>query len=199
MASTLSDDSAPSASLDHLEAQAAPTHPKAPPEHLGSLPWPQEPATGRPKVEDSPLSTSRRLPALGVSWANCVNTRLLLSRRTRATAAAPPELALVPFLPPPHAAPTHAAPPHAAPPHAAYPLAPFAQWPPGGAPTGAAPTGAQPTGDAERGAEQTVRQLAICWSPRLPYTSCEFEVHHDGVRGCAQHTLLETSESALAR
>ena len=49
------------------------------------------------------------------------------------------------------------------------------------------------------GAEQTVRQLAICWSPRLPYTSCEFEVHHDGVRGCAQHTLLETSESALAR
>ena len=100
----------------------------------------------------------------------------------------------MPFLPPPHAAP-----PHAAPPHAAYPLAPFAQWPPGGAPTGAAPTGAQPTGDAERGAEQTVRQLAVCWSPRLPYTSCEFEVHHDGVRGCAQHTLLETSESALAR
>ena len=28
-ASTLSDDTAPSASLDHLEAQAAPTHPRA--------------------------------------------------------------------------------------------------------------------------------------------------------------------------
>jgi hypothetical protein len=60
MASTLSDDSAPSASLGQLEARAAPTHPRAPPEHLGSLPWPQEPATGRTKVEDSPLSTTRR-------------------------------------------------------------------------------------------------------------------------------------------
>ena len=49
-AATLSDDTAPSASLDHLEAQAAPTHPRAPPEHLGGLPWPQEPASGRPKV-----------------------------------------------------------------------------------------------------------------------------------------------------
>ena len=38
MASTLSDDTAPSASPDHLEAQAAPTHPRAPPEHLGSSP-----------------------------------------------------------------------------------------------------------------------------------------------------------------
>ena len=60
MASTLSDDTAPSASLDHLEAQAAPTHPRAPPEPLGSLPWPQELASGRPKVEDLPLSTTRR-------------------------------------------------------------------------------------------------------------------------------------------
>ena len=59
MASTLSDDTAPSASLDHLEAQVAPTQPRAQPEPLGSLPWPQEPATGRPKVEDSPLSTTR--------------------------------------------------------------------------------------------------------------------------------------------
>jgi len=59
MASTLSDDTAPSASLDHLEAQAAPTHPGAPPEHLGGLPWPQELASGRPKVEDFPLSTTR--------------------------------------------------------------------------------------------------------------------------------------------
>ena len=59
MASTLSDDTAPSASLDHLEAQAAPTHPRAQPEPLGSLPWPQELASGRPKVEDLPLSTTR--------------------------------------------------------------------------------------------------------------------------------------------
>ena len=59
MASTLSDDTAPSASLDHLEAQAAPTHPRAPPEQLGGSPWPQQPASGRPKVEESPLSSTR--------------------------------------------------------------------------------------------------------------------------------------------
>jgi hypothetical protein len=38
MASTLFDDSAPFASLDCLKARAAPTHPRAPPEPLGSLP-----------------------------------------------------------------------------------------------------------------------------------------------------------------
>ena len=59
MASTLSDNTAPSASLDHLEAQAAPTQPRAQPEPLGSLPWPQELASGRPKVEEFPLSTTR--------------------------------------------------------------------------------------------------------------------------------------------
>ena len=59
MASTLSEDSAPSACLDCLKARAAPTQPGAQPEHLGSLPWPQELASGRPKVEDVPLSTSR--------------------------------------------------------------------------------------------------------------------------------------------
>ena len=37
MASTLPDDTAPSASLDHLEAQAAPTRPRAPPGPLGKL------------------------------------------------------------------------------------------------------------------------------------------------------------------
>jgi hypothetical protein len=45
----LSDDSAPFASLDHLETQAALTHPRVPPKHLGSSPWPQELASGRPK------------------------------------------------------------------------------------------------------------------------------------------------------
>ena len=60
MASTLSDDTAPSASLDRLKARAAPTHPGAQPEPLGSLPRPQELASGRPKVEDLPLSTTRQ-------------------------------------------------------------------------------------------------------------------------------------------
>ena len=78
MASTLSDDTAPSASLDHLEAQAAPTHPRAPPEPLGSLPWPQELASGRPKVEDFPLSTSRRcLPPEAVSFEQAVPNQLI--------------------------------------------------------------------------------------------------------------------------
>ena len=55
----LPDDTAPSASLDHLRAQAAPEHPRLKPEPLGSLPRPQEPCSGRSKVEDFPLSTSR--------------------------------------------------------------------------------------------------------------------------------------------
>ena len=59
MASTLFDDTAPSASLDCLKARAAPTQPGAQPEPLGSLPWPQELASGRPKVEGFPLSTTR--------------------------------------------------------------------------------------------------------------------------------------------
>ena len=59
MASTLSDDTAPSVSMSHLEVQAASTQPRAQPGPLGSLPWPQQPASGRPKVEDSPLSTNR--------------------------------------------------------------------------------------------------------------------------------------------
>jgi ATP-dependent Clp protease ATP-binding subunit ClpA len=62
MASTLSEDTAPSASLDHLEAQAASTQPRAQPEPLGSLPWPREIASGWPKVEDFPLSTTRKTP-----------------------------------------------------------------------------------------------------------------------------------------
>ena len=49
MASTLPDDTAPSVSLDHLQAQAAPTHPKAPPEHLGSCPGLGTPPQAAPK------------------------------------------------------------------------------------------------------------------------------------------------------
>ena len=57
--STLFEDSAPSARPVAPGAQAAPTHPRAPLEQLGSSPWPEQPASGRPKVEDSPLSTNR--------------------------------------------------------------------------------------------------------------------------------------------
>ena len=59
MASTLFEGPAPSARLVAPRARAAPTHPRASPEQLGSLRWPQEPASGRPKVEDSPLPTTR--------------------------------------------------------------------------------------------------------------------------------------------
>ena len=58
-ASALVEDGAPSASLDGPKARAAPTHPGAPPEQIWSSPWSQPPASGRPKVEDSSLSTSR--------------------------------------------------------------------------------------------------------------------------------------------
>ena len=45
--------SRPIQSLQHLlHPLSAPTHPKAPPEHLESLPWPQKPASGRPTAED---------------------------------------------------------------------------------------------------------------------------------------------------
>ncbi len=63
----LPDDPAPSASLDHLSAQAAPTHPRAPTEHIGSSPWPQGRASGRPNVEDFPLPTTRSCACLGVT------------------------------------------------------------------------------------------------------------------------------------
>ena len=64
MASNLSEDSAPSASLDGLKAQTASTHPTAPPEHLGGVPWPHQLPSDRPKVEDVPLSTTRSLGCL---------------------------------------------------------------------------------------------------------------------------------------
>jgi len=110
------------------------------------------------------LHEGLRLPALGLSWANCVNTRLLLSRRTRSAALPAP----------PHAVPSTAMP---------LGLPPGAQEPTGDAPTGVASIGMQPAVGEDGCAEQTVRKLAVCWSPRLPYTSCQFEVRHDGVHG----------------
>jgi len=136
-------------------------------------------------LTEGSLHQGLRLPALGISWANCVNTRLLLSRRATTVAVAAP----------PHAVPQYAGLPHATP-HAATPvaLAPHVQWRAGG---GGAPYGAPAGGPAgptvaagvdgctEGTTQGTSRKLAVCWSPRLPYTSCHFEVCHDGVRGCA--------------
>ena len=68
MPSALSDATAPSASLDHLQARAAPTHPGAPPEHIGGSPRPQEPASGRPKVEESPLSYQQDIQVPYNAW-----------------------------------------------------------------------------------------------------------------------------------
>ena len=53
------EDSAPPASRDYLKAQAAPPYLRAPPEQLGGLPSSQELASGRPNLEESPLSTTR--------------------------------------------------------------------------------------------------------------------------------------------
>ena len=49
--SALCDDPAPCARLVAPTAQAAPPHPGAQPEPLGSSPWPEQPASGRPKVQ----------------------------------------------------------------------------------------------------------------------------------------------------
>ena len=57
-ASPWPEDGAPPAWLDHPKAQAAPTQPGAPPQQRGGSPWPQERASGRPKVEDLPLPST---------------------------------------------------------------------------------------------------------------------------------------------
>ena len=59
------DGGAPSASRDHLKAQAAPTQPEAPPEQLRGLLRPGQLAPGRPKGEGSPLSTTRTAGSCG--------------------------------------------------------------------------------------------------------------------------------------
>ena len=56
------EDGAPSASLGHLKAQAAPVHPRAPPEHRAASPRAQEPGSGRPKVEERPRFPARHAP-----------------------------------------------------------------------------------------------------------------------------------------
>ena len=49
MPGALLDDAAQAARLVPPRAQAAPTHPRAPAEQLRRFPWPQQPASGRPK------------------------------------------------------------------------------------------------------------------------------------------------------
>ena len=53
------DGSAPCARLVASEAQAAPTGPRPPPRQLGSFCWTQYLASGRPRDEDVPLTTTR--------------------------------------------------------------------------------------------------------------------------------------------
>ena len=67
MAPALFEDSAPFASLDCLKARVAPAHPRAQPEPLGSLPRPQQPASGRTEDEAFPLSTP---PGAITQWAD---------------------------------------------------------------------------------------------------------------------------------
>ena len=60
---TLFEDGAAAARLVPCRSQAAPPHPRAPPEPLGSLPWPQELASGRHKPEDVAPCTTRHAVA----------------------------------------------------------------------------------------------------------------------------------------
>jgi hypothetical protein len=58
----LREDGAPSASLGHPRAQAAPAHPGTQPERRGGVPGPQQLASARLKVEESALSTHVSTP-----------------------------------------------------------------------------------------------------------------------------------------
>ena len=77
--STLSEDGAPAASLHRPEAEGSPTHPVAPPQPLGGVPWPQQPASGRPKAEDFPLSNHQAQgasdPAVGAARGHAARPR----------------------------------------------------------------------------------------------------------------------------
>ena len=62
---TLFEHTAASARLVALRAQAVPTHPGARPEQLGSVPRPPQLASGRRKVEESPLWSTGEAARLG--------------------------------------------------------------------------------------------------------------------------------------
>ena len=89
--SALPEDGAPSASLGRLEARGAPAHPSAPPQQLGSVPWLQEPASGRPKVEDFPFvdwQVEQLVRALDKKAGRTDKVGLPLSPRSRKAAEA---------------------------------------------------------------------------------------------------------------
>ena len=77
------EDGTPPASPDHLEARGAPTHPGAPPQQLGGVPWPQQPASGRPKVEGFsavPSPPGVELVLLLFAWQQCLPHAVFLNR-----------------------------------------------------------------------------------------------------------------------
>ena len=64
-------------------AQAAPMHPGAPPQQLGGVPWPQQPASGRPKVEGFsavPSPPGVELVLLLFAWQQCLPHAVFLNR-----------------------------------------------------------------------------------------------------------------------
>ena len=87
--SALFEDPAPSARLVAPRAQAASTHPRAQPEQLGGSRWPHEPVSGRPEIEDFPLSTGRHSPPAAGSpeWDAAQRASLVATRDARAPAA----------------------------------------------------------------------------------------------------------------
>jgi release factor glutamine methyltransferase len=72
-------DSAPSASPDHLKRPGRFYAPRAPPGHLEGVPCLQERGSGRPKVEEAPISTGR-LRAASSTCSACARTRRTRSR-----------------------------------------------------------------------------------------------------------------------
>ena len=94
------------------------------------------------------------VPTLGVTWTNCINSRIVLTRRD----VAPPAAALEPR--------THSCRPvQGAPGNAIIPF-PDVHAPP-----------ADP-------ASMALRHLHVVLSPRLPGCGCPFVVRPDGVWGC---------------
>ena len=130
---------------------------------------------GAPAYELGPCrladGNSVRVPALGMSWSHCVNTRLILTRHE-----------------------AHATPPSVG---ATRGEAGFNEWEGGGGRASTLYGGCGVGGcDAEQSqqtladndcapATVTRRQMHVAWSPRLPNRSTRFEVRDDGVVGIA--------------
>ena len=78
-AACLLEDGAPSASLNHLKPRGSPVYPGAPPQRLAGSPWPQQLASGRPKVEDVPASLHQVALADAPDYYNIIKDPLDLS------------------------------------------------------------------------------------------------------------------------